>query len=310
MLCMIKNDIMSMGSLDLNLLRVFDAVMAERHVTRAAEKLFLSQSAVSHALTRLRHALKDELFIKVPGGVMPTPRAQELSVPVSRALRQLEDALSPAEFNPSSSTRVFRVAAHDYFATVLAESVAETLMRVAPDVSFRVRPTAGRALEQLDNQEVDFAISAFGELPERFESVGLLKDRFVCIMAKAHPLARQRLTLKRYAAARHLLISPKGDERGFVDQMLASEGLTRHVAMIINQFSPAGRIVASSDLLLTLPERLALQFAANESVKLCECPVGSPRAFNETVLVWHKSYGNHPALIWMRSVLEQTARSL
>lgn len=301
---------MSIGSLDLNLLRVFDAVMTERHVTRAADKLFLSQSAVSHALTRLRHSLKDELFIKIPGGVMPTPRAQELSVPVASALRQLEAALSPTDFSPANSTRVFRVAAHDYFATILAQSVAQELMSVAPNVSFRVRPTAGRGLEQLDKQEVDFAISAFGELPERFESVSLLKDRYVCVMAKTHPLAGQRLTTKRYAAARHLLISPKGDERGFVDQMLAAEGLTRHIAMIINQFSPAGKIIANSDLVLTLPERLAKEFSAQYKLRMCGCPVTSPKAFNETELVWHRSFGGHPALQWMRELITQKASQL
>lgn len=301
---------MNIGSLDLNLLRVFDAVMTERHVTRAADKLFLSQSAVSHALSRLRHSLKDELFIKMPGGVMPTPRALELSVPVAGALRQLEAALSPADFSPASSTRVFRVAAHDYFATIFAQSVAQELMSVAPHVSFRVRPTAGRALDQLDNQEVDFAISAFGELPERFEAVSLLKDRYMCVIAKTHPLAKQRLTAKRYAAARHLLISPKGDERGFVDQMLAAEGLTRHVAMIINQFSPAGKIVTNSDLILTLPERLAREFAVQYKLRICECPVTSPKVFNETKLVWHRSFGSHPALYWMKELIMQKANQL
>ena len=294
---------MNIGSLDLNLLRVFDAVMAERHVTRAGDKLYLSQSAVSHALTRLRHALKDELFIKVPGGVMPTPRAEELALPVSSALRQLEAALIPTEFDPSSASRVFRVAAHDYFATVMAAALAEALANRAPSCSFRVRPTAGRALEQLDNQEVDFAISAFGELPDRFDSVPLLQDSFVCVMSPDHEFANQTLTVRRFAKARHLLISPKGDERGFVDQLLAAEGLTRHVAMIINQFSPAGNIVACSNLILTLPERLGRRFEKENGLVVKDCPVASPHAFNETKLVWHRHYGRHPALDWMRNTI-------
>ncbi|MEM9255903.1 MAG: LysR family transcriptional regulator [Pseudomonadota bacterium] len=300
---------MNIGSLDLNLLRVFDAVMAERHVTRAGDKLYLSQSAVSHALSRLRHALKDDLFIKTPGGVMPTPRAEELAIPVSNALRQLEAALIPAEFDPSKSTRVFRLAAHDYFATVMAAPLAGILAQNAPHCSFRVRPTAGRALEQLDAKEADFAISAFGEVPDRFESVPLIQDAYVCVMSPKHELATKNLTLRRFAKARHLLISPKGDERGFVDQLLAAEGLTRHVAMIINQFSPAGQIVAHSDLMLTLPERLGRKFKQENGLVVKSCPVVSPSTFNETKLVWHHSYGQHPALQWMRDlILEEVTK--
>ncbi|MEM6581426.1 MAG: LysR family transcriptional regulator [Pseudomonadota bacterium] len=294
---------MSLGGLDLNLLRVFDAVMTERHVTRAGDKLYLSQSAVSHALGRLRHTLKDELFIKVPGGVMPTPRAEELAAPIASALRQLEAALKPTEFDPTQTTRAFRIAAHDYFTTLMAAPLARELARKAPGCSFRVRPTAGRALQQLDNQEVDFAISAFGELPDRFESTPLLQDRYVCVMAPDHELAQKTLTMHRFAKARHLLISPKGDERGFIDQLLAAEGLTRQVAMIVNQFSSAGNIVEHSDLVLTLPERLGKRFEKENGLTLKDCPVTSPRAFNETSIAWHRHYGKHPALEWMRQTI-------
>jgi DNA-binding transcriptional LysR family regulator len=301
---------MAIETLDLNLLRVFDAVMTERHVTKASEQLFLSQSAVSHALTRLRHAVKDELFIKGPNGVTPTPRALELANPVTEALKLLESALNPEIFEPSSSNRVFRIASHDYFATTVASHLAEHMSSVAPGISIRVRPTAGRALQQLDHQDVDFAISAFGDLPERFSAAPLLEQSYACVMCANHPLATKELTLDKYASARHLLISPKGDERGFIDQQLAERGLTRHVAMIINQFSPAGGIVANSDLIMTAPKRIIEKLSEHYPLVQKTCPLPSPTTFNQTLLVWHNRFAEHPALKWFREELLRVAKAL
>ncbi|MEM9300568.1 MAG: LysR family transcriptional regulator [Pseudomonadota bacterium] len=297
----------NVGALDLNLLRVFDAVMAERNVTRASERLYLSQPAVSHALGRLRHALQDDLFVKVPAGVRPTPKALELSGPVGEALAALERALNPPVFDPKTSSRVFRIATHDYLVTVLIAELAAALAARAPGVSVRIRPTEGRALEMLDAQEADMAISAFGELPERFDEQVLMQDRYVCLMRPDHPLATGRITLKRFAAARHLLISPRGDARGFVDDALAAHGLTRHVAMIINQFSPAGGIVAASDLVVTASERIALAQAGRHQLVTRPCPVEVPATFTRTSVVWHRRLGEHPALAWLRALLVEVA---
>ena len=298
---------MNVNALDLNLLRVFDAVMAEGNVTRAAERLFLSQPATSHALGRLRHLLKDDLFVKVPGGVRPTPRAVELAGPVHEALGMLEQAFNPPEFDPAASSRVIRLATHDYFTTLIMDDVAAYLGEHAPGISLRLHPTSGRALEMLDLQEVDMAVSAFGELPERFDKAELFRDRYVCLVRRGHALSRGNLTLKRYAGARHLLISPRGDERGFVDTSLAGEGLTRQVAMIINHFAPAGRIVAGSDLVLTASERLARVLCAEHDLAVLAYPLDAPAAFASSEVVWHRRLGDHPALAWFRAVLVELA---
>ncbi len=292
-----------LNALDLNLLRVFDAVMQDRNVSRAAERLFLSQPAVSHALGRLRHALGDPLFIKVPGGVRPTPRAQELAEPINQALHALDEALRPTTFDPALSGRVFRIATHDYFTAVVAARLAERLSEIAPGISVRLKPTEGRALEMLDQQEADLAVSAFGELPDRFASLQLFTDHYVCLMRKGHPLAQGRMTLKKYADARHLLISPRGDERGFSDAALASAGYTRHVAMIVNQFAPAAEIVASSDLLLTVPDRIAAPAADRFGCVIRPCPIEPPDTFLQTSVVWHARLGEHPANRWLRELL-------
>lgn len=294
---------MNVSALDLNLLRVFDAVMAEGNVTRAAERLFLSQPATSHALGRLRHLLKDDLFVKVPGGVRPTPRAVELAEPIHEALATLERALNPPQFDPAASTRIIRLATHDYFTTLLMGDVASYLAEHAPGISLRLHPTSGRALEMLDQQEVDMAISAFGELPERFARAELFRDRYVCLVRRGHPLAKGRLSVERFAAARHLLVSPRGDERGFVDTELAGQGLTRQVAMIINQFAPAGRIVAGSDLVLTASERLAAMLVSEHDLVELPYPLDTPAAFSSSEVVWHRRLGEHPALAWFRDLL-------
>lgn len=296
-----------LGTLDLNLLRIFDAVMTELNVTRAAKRLYLSQPAVSHALTRLRHSLKDELFVRVPGGVQPTQKAIEISGPISNALAALEDALLPKEFDPATSNKVFRIAAHDYFVTAMMPNLGAAAAKRAPGISIRVRPTEGRALEMLDAQEVDLAVSAFGELPSRFEERPLLHDRYVCLVRSDHRLATQSLTINRYVKSRHLLISPRGDERGFIDTELAKRGLTRHVAMIINQFSPVGSIVENSDLIVTLPERIALQHLSTFKLKVLECPFDAPETFTRTSVIWHRRLGTHPALTWLCELLAEVA---
>ncbi|MEO1247730.1 MAG: LysR family transcriptional regulator [Pseudomonadota bacterium] len=294
---------MNINSIDLNLLKIFDAVMSEGNVTRASQRLYMSQPAVSHALNRLRHTLKDELFVKASSGVRPTPRAQELAGPVNLALSALAGALQTTRFDPENSDRVFRIATHDYLTTVLMANLARYLKVHAPKVRIQLKLMEGRALEMLDQQEADLAISAFGVLPARFESRTLIEDKYVVVMRSDHPLARQRLTVKRYAAASHLLVSPRGDPRGFVDTALARLGLTRHVAIVINQFSPAAAIVQQSDLLLTVPERIAKQHARSHDLRLTRCPVASPESYSITSMVWHSRFGKHPAHDWLRDVL-------
>lgn len=277
--------------------------MVERNVSRAAERLFLSQPAVSHALSRLRHVVGDDLFIKSTHGVRPTPRAMELAEPVNRALAALEDALNPPVFDPTTSNRIFRIATHDYFTAVIAAVLAERLTETAPKISVRLKPTEGRALEILDQQDADFAVSAFGELPDRFESVPLFQDEYVTLMRAGHPLAKGNLTTKKFASARHLLISPRGDERGFADTILAVQGYTRHVAMIINQFAPAGEIIANSDMILTVPRRIADRAIQTFGCVARKSPIEPPDAFTETSVIWHKRFGNHPAIQWFADTL-------
>lgn len=299
---------MNLNALDLNLLRVFDAVYQCGNVTRAAEKIYLSQPAVSHALTRLRHHLKDDLFVKMPGGVKPTPRAHELATPINDALNLLENAVNPPEFVPEKSHQVFRIATHDYIVTTLMPVIAEYVNEAAPGISIRLHPTEGKTLQLLDNHEVDMAISAFGELPERFMQRQIFEDRYVSVVRRGHALCNVELDVERFSQARHLLVSPRGDERGFIDTLLAKTGRTRHIAMIINQFAPAASIVAASDMILTVPKRLADMYALRYDLEVLQCPLQAPDAFMKTSVIWHRRLGQHPAFQWLQDVIINLAK--
>jgi DNA-binding transcriptional LysR family regulator len=299
---------MNLRSLDLNLLLVFDAVMAERNVTRAADKVGLSQPALSNALTRLRGHLKDELFIRSPEGMRPTPRALELAAPIHEALASLEQALDPARFDPESSSRMFRIATNDYVATVLMPPLMTHLAEVAPSIDVRIVPLAGRMHELLDAQEVDFGCTSVGELPERFEARELLEDSYVVLMRPDHMLAEGRMTLQAYARATHILVTPRGDPRGFVDTALAQRGLTRRVGLTVNQFAAAPAIVATTDMIATIPKRAADLFGPPFGLVQKPCPVPAPREMTVVSLVWNRRLAKHPAFVWFAEAMAQVGR--
>lgn len=298
---------MNLRRLDLNLLLVFDAVMAERNVTRAAERVGLSQPALSNALTRLRGHLNDELFVRGPDGMRPTPRALELAAPIHEALASLEQALDPARFDPATSTRTFRVATNDYVATVLLPPLAARLGRAAPQVDLRVVPLGGRMYDLLDAQEVDFGCTSVGELPERFEACEIVEDSYVVLMRPDHRLAEGRLTLQAYARATHLLVTPRGDPRGFVDTALAQRGLTRRLGLTVNQFAAAPAIVAATDMIATIPKRAADLFGPPFGLAQKPCPVPPPREMTVVSLVWNRRLARHPAFVWFADQMREAA---
>ncbi|MGI9383514.1 MAG: LysR family transcriptional regulator [Methyloligellaceae bacterium] len=301
---------MNLAGIDLNLLLVFDAVMSERHVTRAGQRIGMSQPAMSNALNRLRHHLEDELFVRGADGMRPTPRALELAEPIHSALAEIETALDPAVFEPATANRTFRIGTNDYAVTTLIPTLAARLGEEAPGVNIRTVPSAGRTLEMLDDQEIDFGIAAFADIPERFDALSLIEDIFVVMMRRHHPLAKRPLTLGDYAAAKHLLVSPRGDGQGYVDTELRAHGLTRQIAVTINNFSSIPAILAASDLIVTTPKRVADIFAPLYDFHTLPAPVPGPHEFSTATLVWHRRLAGHPAHVWFRELLEGVARDL
>jgi DNA-binding transcriptional LysR family regulator len=296
---------MNLRRLDLNLLVVFDALMTDRNVTRAAERVGLSQPAMSNALSRLRAFFKDDLFVRSPEGMRPTPRAIEIAPNIHAALGAIDASLDPVRFTPAEARRVFRLDTNDYVVTTYFPKLLSILAKEAPGIDIRIFPQTGHTFERLDAQEIDFGISAYGELPDRFAREDLDEDVYVVIMRKTHPLAEQILTLNRYVAATHLLVSPRGDPRGFVDSALAERGLTRRIVLTVNQFSAAAPVVAMTDLMVTIPKRIADAFGPAFGLIQKPSPIPGPRAFSAISMIWHRRLGEHPAHTWFRHALKR-----
>ncbi|HAJ47262.1 MAG TPA: LysR family transcriptional regulator [Alphaproteobacteria bacterium] len=237
----------------------------------------------------------------------PTARALELADQVHEALAAIDAALDPVRFDPQTAHRTFNVETNDYVVSAFFPALMQLLRKEAPGIDIRVTPQTGRSFERLDAQEIDLAISAFGDPPDRFGVEELSRDGYGVVMRRNHPLADETLTLARYAAAIHVLVTPRGDPRGFVDERLAEKGLTRRIGLTVNQFASALPIVAGSDLIATVPSRIAQIGAKRFGLVLKEAPILPPRGFQEVQMIWHKRLGTHPANAWLRAALLRAA---
>jgi DNA-binding transcriptional LysR family regulator len=305
-------------TLDLNLLRVFDEIMAERSLTRAARTLSLTQPAVSNALRRLREALGDELVRRGGAGMEPTPRALALWPSVREALRSLQASLAPNVFEPASATTSFVLAMADATAATLTPGLVQTLETEAPGVSLRLVPLTTRDPRRLlDEAAADLAVGYFpavlADLTAReqageavaFAHQRLYGGEYMCVMRRDHPLASGALTLDRYCDARHLLVSFSGRPWGFIDEALASLDRQRRVVLTVNQFFTAGRVVASSNLLTVLPRHFVGQTGMASELVLRELPFEAPPVHVEAL--WHRRTHHSSAHQWLRQAMMRAA---
>lgn len=274
---------------DLNLLVLFQAVLEQGHVGRAAEKLHVSPSAVSHGLRRLRRLLNDPLFLRTPRGVVPTERAMSLAEPVANLLEQVKSVISSAEpFQPGVSTRRFTVGAPDGVSAVFLPPLLETLSKCAPGIDIGIRellPSAGvrssgavweRALAELEARAMDIAVLPVDELPARFAAQTLYDEDFVIAMRAGHPFLGEA-TLSNYCQMRHLVVSQTADAFGFVDEALEREGRTRRISVTVPNFMMALAMISETDLVAALPRQLVSQHAGRYGVAATESPLLLPR---------------------------------
>ncbi len=307
--------------LDLNLLRVFDEVMAERNLTRAADRLSMTQPAVSNALRRLREALGDELVRRSGHGIEPTPRALALWPTVREALAQLRQSLSPGDFDPSAASNAFVLTMADATAAQLIPPLVNILENEAPGVNLRAVPLTTRDPRQLlENGTADLAIGHFPgvlaelgaqhltDTPRAFEHQRLYSGHYVVVMRRDHPLASAPLTLDAYCAARHLLVSFSGRAFGFVDEALAAVSRRRRVVLTVNQFFTAGRVVASTDLLTVLPRHFVEATGMADGLVWQELPLAVPAVHVDAL--WHRQNGHSLAHRWLRAALVRAAVQL
>jgi DNA-binding transcriptional LysR family regulator len=294
---------------DLNLLVVFQVLLAERHVGRAAMRLALTQSAVSHALARLRNLLRDPLFVRHPKGIEPTPRALALATAVTDILNRAQSLISRPVFDPNMRCS-FTIATIDLTIPTIVVPLIENLRRVAPAIDIRIVPLVREHVAAaFDRQEIDLAILNFPNAPKRLARLPVLKDRYVGIARRNHPaLKRKPLTPKAYAELPHLLFSPRGDPTGIVDEPLAQLGnLRRRVVMTVPHISAVPLIVANTDLVAVIADRLARLYARQYRLVLFEPPITLPE-FTISVLTSVARKGD-PALDWLRQQVVEVCKS-
>jgi DNA-binding transcriptional LysR family regulator len=302
---------MNFQHLDLNLLRVFDVVMVERNLTRAAERLSVTQPAVSNALRRLQDTLGEDLLTRAATGVAPTPRAEALWPEVRAALGDLRRAFGPDTFDPAVDAASFGIAMTDGTAAMLLPRLVRRIAATAPNVDIRVVPLAThdpRAL--LDRGDADLAVGYFPTAAAALQAEGtnanfgrrgLLESNYICVMRQGHPLASLPLDLDRYCAARHLVASASGRPSGLVDQALLAVGRSRRVVLTVNQYFTAGQVVAESDLLAVLPSAFLDATGNRERLLVRPLPVELPTL--TVSMLWHLRAEAKPAHGWLRDEL-------
>ena len=299
---------MNLRNFDLNLLLVLDALLRERSVIRAADALTLSQPALSHALNRLRHLLKDRLFVRTPEGMMPTPRAEQLALPVRKALNDLQLALEMEKFSPVTADRRFVIAVNNYAAVTLAGPIVAACQAQAPKVRLSLRPSDTLDLaELLERGQLDLAISAVGAPAERFISSPLVQDHYVAVFRKGHPALRRKLTLAVFAGLSHLSISSSGEDLSFVDRILASHGKARSIALETPYLS-AGVMLVQSNLVAVLGRKLAQEFRRAYPIEIRELPFDAEKL--QSTMLWHRRLDDQPAHRWLRQTIVAAANSI
>ena len=299
---------------DLNLLRVFDEVMTERSLTKAARNLSLTQPAVSNAMRRLRETLGDDLLKRNGQGLEPTPLALVIWPAVRDALRSLRESLVPADFNPALATNTFVLAMADATAAELMPALIEVMDREAPGVSVRVVPLTTRDPRRLlEEAGADLALGYFpavlADLTARaqvgkgvaFSHQRLYDGNYVCVMRRDHALASGPFTLNRFCAARHMLVSFSGRPFGFIDEALASLGRERRVVVTVNQFFTAGRVVANSNLLTVLPRHFVNVTGFADELVLRDLPFAVPAVHVDAL--WHHRADRDGAHEWLRGAI-------
>jgi DNA-binding transcriptional LysR family regulator len=309
--------VINFRTLDLNLLRVFDSVMSEGSLTRAAEALAITQPAASHALKRLHGWVGEPLFQRTATGMKPTPRAQALWPPVRAALQELQQALSPSAFDPATDRAEFRITMADAAATTLAPTIVQSLESETRQVDLRILPLTTRDPRPLlHDEQAELAVGHFPALAGALSTEGeravlrhqrLHRTPYVCVMRRGHPLAAGELTLEAYCAAQHVLVSVSGQAYAEVDEALALIGRHRRLLLTVNQYHNAGHVILVSDLLTVLPASFVRDAVPPDAVVTRPLPVDVAPLTVE--MAWLARRDAEPAHRWLRDLVQRAARA-
>lgn len=290
---------MNLNTLDLNLLRVFIALYKERNVSRAASFIGITQPAMSNALVRLRRSCNDELFVRTSQGMNPTALAEQLSGPIREAFDLLSQALeSPFAFNPSASSRVFRLLMSDVGETIVLPQLIDTVMRHAPDVRVEAMQIPhDRYASTLEVGGADLAIGNLPFLNSGFFQQRLFEDEYCCIARQQHSRIRGDLSLNNYAELEHLRVS-SGNAEILVDNELTRKRLRRKVALVVTHYHTAAEVVANTELVAIVPRNFAV-----DSAKLLVLPLPFDIAHAKVRQFWHKKANHDPGNQWLRQTI-------
>ncbi|MGB0630526.1 MAG: LysR family transcriptional regulator [Alphaproteobacteria bacterium] len=295
-------------NVDLNLLIVLDVLLAERNVSRAAERLNLSQPAVSGALKRLRTSFRDPLFVRAQQGIRPTPFALGLIAPLKSVLQDIDTIFAATDFVPETAENTFTIAASDYAQMTFLAPLMSRVNRTAPNIRFSVVSTDVRRMpEQLDRQEIDFAVTVPEMSPPDAQFATLFEDRYVCALSSNHPLANRKLTLDRFCELDHVLVTPSSDGfYGPTDEALAVLGRERHVAVTVPNFLSLPSILKDSDFITVAPERVLRPFED----ELCIFPAPLRLSRFRVIGVWHELSDRSPAHVWLRDLMTEVGAGM
>ena len=290
----------NLSRVDLNLFVVFDAIYREGNLTRAAQRLHLSQPAVSHALARLRERFDDPLFERAGKGMAPTPLAKSIVERVRQALQELESTLSDGlVFDPAQANRVFTLAARDVMEFTALPPLMVHLQQQAPAIQLRsLRIPRRDMMQQLSSGQIDFAADVLLPVSDDIEHQLLGCESLAVALRVGHPLLQTELALDDYVGAAHVLVSSRNDGPGVEDFALSRSGFSRRVALRCQNYYAALQVVKGTDLLLTLPQTYARQMQASGGIAVLPLPLQLPPV--DVHLYWHKRANRDPALVWLK----------
>lgn len=319
---------MSIGRIDLNLIKVFDAVYEDRNLLRAGKRLNLSQSAVSHALTRLREVVGDELFVRTSKGMVPTARSAAMADGLRDSLRRIEATLGVELFDPGKSTRRFAVAANDHLTAVMVAELSRLMAVEAPGIDLVVRPSTRLDLaEQIDVGKIDIAVGIFAQVPSRLSARTLMTQGEMIVMRKGHPASRRKLALRDLARYPLVTVSVGGQEEGAIGGFILERGLARQAEMFDRHaleetlsaegLAPRYRttvphslaipaLLRGSDMLSIMPSSLARSLAGAGELLVREPPY--PTALSTFRAVWHSRNDHDPAQVWLQESIARVAQ--
>lgn len=293
------HDVNNLRGIDLNLLVVLEALLAERHVSRAATRLNMSQPAVSHALGRLRLLFDDPLLIRRDGQLVASAKALAMVPALTEALRQVREVLGPGGFDPATEKRTFRLAMSDYGSAVILPDLLKMLRRDAPGIDLAITQSSREAMLGLVlDGECDLALGVFPNLPERVEAERLFVERFACLADREGMGRHDRLDLKAYLSRPHMLVAMKDEANTEIDMALRGIGHVRRIAVTLPHWGNAPRLIRGTDLVLTVARRALALHEDDPALAMFEPPFSIPPF--PFVQIWHERRSADPAHRWLR----------